>query len=263
MFRANRVPEDQDYPSLSRSVYKMKFNEYCGALIEPIRRVSSVEWKEFREKTMSLSPVDWSVVVVGRWNRSILTPAGIGKRLFGLAEGTPLEVMLAIDAIAPPRVSHEGIIVVAGEDRLIVQTHVCSFSELDRARDLAKRALNDLPQTPVSGVGVNVKFKTEVPIDAITEVIGSPWDDQLSDHEYTIRGRAISRSLVWNDGSINLSVSMNGEGEQLIQFNFDSQSPDVDGQCKWLSIPIAEIESEVNKLLTKTMSLSQEDISSD
>ncbi len=243
----------------------MGLNYYRAVLIEMIRRVYNVKLEEFREKAMSLSPVDWSVVVVvvGRWNRSILTPAGIGKRLFGLAEGTPLEVMLAIDAIAPPRVSHEGIVVVAGEDRLIVQTEVCSFSELERARDLAKRALDDLPQTPVSGVGVNVKCKTEVPIDAVTDVIGSPWDDQLSDQDYTIRGRAISRSLLWNDGTINLTVSMNGEGEQLIQFNFDFQSPDVKGQCKWLSTPIAEIQSEVNKLLTKTMSLCQEDISND
>ena len=244
-------------------MYKLGLNQYAAVLIEMIRRVYSVKLEEFREKTMSLSPVDWSVVVVGRWNRSILTPAGIGKRLFGLAEGTPLEVMLAIDAIAPPRVSHGGIVVVASEDRLTVQTQVCSFPELDRARDLAIKALKDLPQTPVSGVGVNVKYKTAVPTDAITEVISSHWDDQLSDHEYTIRARVISRSLVWNNGTINLTVSMSGEGEQLIQFNFDFQSPDAEGQCKWLSMPIAEIQSEVNRLLTKTMFLCQEDISND
>ena len=209
---------------------------------------------------MSLAPVDWSVVIVGRWNRAILTPAGIGTRLFGLKEGTPLEVMLAIDAIAPPRVGHEGIVVVAGSDRLIIQPSTCSFQELERARILARKALSDLPETPVTGVGVNIKYNSNVPLDPIVQIIESSWDNQLSDHSYSIREQAISRSLAWNDGAINLSVSMNEEGEQLIQFNFDFRNAETAKHESWLAVPIEDIESESKKLLIETMGLNQGDM---
>jgi hypothetical protein len=209
---------------------------------------------------MSLVPIDWSVVIVGRWNRAILTPAGIGKRLFGLEEGTPLEVILAIDAIAPPRVAHEGITVVAGSDRLIVQPSKCIFRDLERARLLARKALSELPETPVSAVGLNVKYNSSEPLEPLALLLESPWDNQLSDENYSIGERSISRSLSWNNGVINLSVSMNEDGEQLVQFNFDFRSSEVAKQETWLATPIADVESEVKKLLKETMGLNQGDV---
>lgn len=209
---------------------------------------------------MPLASVDWSVVIVGRWNRAILTPAGIGKRLFGLEEGTPLEVMLAIDAIAPPRVAHDGLVIVAGSDRLVIYPSKCSFHELERARSIARKALRDLPETPVTGVGINVKYKTTEQVIPITQIIESSWDNQLSDHGYSIRERTITRRLAWNDGAINISVSINEESEHFIQFNFDYHTAETAMHEHWLEVPIENIESEVKRLLVETMGLKQGDI---
>ena len=209
---------------------------------------------------MALSPIDWNVVVIGRWNRAILTPAGIGKRLFGVAEGTPLEVMLAIDAIAPPRVAHEGIVVTAGSDRLIIQPSKCTFAELGRARELARKALRDLPETPVSAVGLNVKYKLEEPLDEIVHVVESSWDNLLSDKDYRIRERSVSRSLAWDDASINIGVSMKDNSEQFVQFNFDFRSDDVELHAGWLETPIETVEAKVKSLLNETMEISLEEL---
>ena len=212
---------------------------------------------------MSLVPVDWSVVIVGRWNRAILTPAGIGKRLFELPEGTPVEVMLAIDAIAPPRVSHDGIIVVAGNDRLMIQPESCEYVDLDRARQLAKKALCELPETPISGVGINIRFKSEESELALDKIIDSTWDDELSDNDYSIQERGVKRSLAWQNGTINISITSNENGKQFVQFNFDMQALDVATQNQWLDVPIGHIQSEVKKILFATMGLEEEVFTND
>jgi len=136
-----------------------------------------------------LIPADWSVVVVGRWNRAILTPAGIGKRVLGVDAGTPLEVMVAIDAIAPPLVKHDKMTVVADSDRLTIQLAVCAFDELVRACSLARNALKQLPETPLAAVGFNVRYIASDFCEALDAVLKSDLDDRASDAGYRILDR--------------------------------------------------------------------------
>jgi hypothetical protein len=55
---------------------------------------------------MALSPERWSVVIIGRWNRAILTPAGIAKRVFGEPETKLMDVEVPLDGLSPYRVRH-------------------------------------------------------------------------------------------------------------------------------------------------------------
>lgn len=50
---------------------------------------------------MGLKATEWSVVVVGRWNRAILTPNGIAKRVFKLAELSQMVVAVPLDGVSP------------------------------------------------------------------------------------------------------------------------------------------------------------------
>jgi hypothetical protein len=53
---------------------------------------------------MELEPFDWNVVIAAYWNRAILTPNGIAKRLFKIPEGTAMEVEVPVDLLEPPQV---------------------------------------------------------------------------------------------------------------------------------------------------------------
>ena len=210
---------------------------------------------------MPLTPKEWSVVVVGRWNRAILTPAGIAKRLFCLDESTPVEVSIAIDALAPPQVKHAGITVVAGWDRLIVQPETCDFDGLGEAMAKACRAMENLPETPVTAAGMNVKYAASEPLEPLQQIAWHEWwDAQLSDQSYEIAGRSLMRALKWSEGQINFTVGEEANGAFLVQFNFHRGSTNVDDLKKWVSTPVSEIEGQTKRLLFNCMQIKEEDI---
>ena len=208
-----------------------------------------------------LTPKEWSAVVVGRWNRAILTPSGIAKRLFHLEEGTPVAVFVAIDALDPPQVKHEGFSVVAGWDRLIVQPETCDFEGLQKAMAIACRAMENLPETPVIAAGMNVKYNSSEALEALQQITRHEWwDAQLSDRRYEIAGRSLIRALKWSEGQINFSVAEEPTGAFLVQLNFHRESTSVDDLKKWVSTPISEINDQVKQVLFDCMQIKPEDI---
>jgi hypothetical protein len=210
---------------------------------------------------MSIIPIEWNVVVIGYWNRAILTPSGIATKLFGLDAGTPVSVLIAIDTLAPHLVKHHGITVIAGSDRLTVQPDKCEFQELQKAKEIADRALEKLPETPVVAAGINVKYACREPVEALQRLTQHEWwDKQLSDSQYEIVGRSLSRSLKWKEGQINLSVTEEADGATEILFNFHRAGGVALELMSWLSTSIIEIESEVKRLLFDCMQLNAESI---
>lgn len=200
-----------------------------------------------------LEAVDWSVVVVGRWNPSILTPAGIAKRLFKVPEDTPLEIQLAIDVMLPPRVTHENIRVTVGSQQLIIEPLRHTFAELERARDLARNAMAELPETPTTAAGLNIKYvykEADGYLTRVLELMNCELDDKLSAEFGTTTKRSTVRSMVVGDGKLNLTVHENEQGHLLLHFNFEHASDDARKQAAWLRWPIEKCEEHVCKTLT-------------
>src|SRR4051794_37527215 len=98
----------------------------------------------------------WSVVVLGRWNRAILTPVWIGKTLLGVSEGEELEIQVPMDTVGPFRVSHGGLTVIVSDTLLVVEVANADFNDLERAAKAATKTMTELPRTPVVASGVNI-----------------------------------------------------------------------------------------------------------
>lgn len=209
---------------------------------------------------MSLAPSDWSVVVVGRWNRAILTPAGIGKRIFKLPEGTPLEVMIAIDAIAPPLVKHDKMVVVTASDRLTVQPEIHRFDEMIRACDLASNAVKSLPETPLIAVGFNVKYTTQGYVEAIDRALASEIDDRASDAQYKIIERQVHRAYEWKTGKLNVVVTLADNETRSIALNFELQSDSREKHLDWLASTSPPLLVEVQKVIGSILQITPEEI---
>ena len=212
---------------------------------------------------MALKPIEWSVVTAGRWNRAILTPAGIQQRIFKHLEGGAIEVHVPIDLLAPPQVKIENMTVVANWDRLIVQPNHghCSFEQLDYARRLCVNALNSLPETPLAAVGCNVVYQSDEPVQELRHVLGSESDDSFYDADYSFDGRTVARVIPWEKGAINLSIEENADkSKYTVRFNFERKSAERSHHLAWLQIPIEDVRQQVHKILTKCLRIAEGDI---
>ena len=217
----------------------------------------------FGKGKMPIKPENWNVVIVGAWNRAILTPSGIARRLYKLPEHHPVEVFVPLDVIAPYQVKHDDVIVTAGSGRLIVEPTICTYDKLYSAMEIGFRALNDLPETPVTAAGFNIRYKTKDSIPAFLDLLEHSWDDKFSDEDYNIEARSIGRTVKWKDGRIQIVLSKDSDSECELLLNFDKSSSANNDLKSWLSIPIDEIQKEAAKLLHNCIGLKKEDIEND
>ena len=209
---------------------------------------------------MAITPYDWSVVIVGRWNPAILTPSGIARRIFRLDKDTPVEVLVPLDMVAPPVVKYERIAVVAGNEHLIIQPDDPEYPQLAKAMELGGRALQNLPETPLAAVGINVKFRVGQEVEALQAVTRkAEFDNRLSDHDFVISGRSLTRTLNWKNGRLSLTISEEQDSPFEILFNFELRSSNGVRHIDWLNIDVGEIQNQVTRILAECIQIESED----
>jgi len=204
---------------------------------------------------MPITANDWSVNVVGHWNRAILTPAGIVRRLLRLPEETPVQVEVALDAFLPYRVRHDNVIVTANSDRLHVQPTAPTFNAFEDAMKVAWNGMESLPETPVVAAGFNLNFKATGKYPSLSAITAHAWDDRLIDADFKIETRSIARALPWKGGHIKLSVAEDSASAFNILMNYDRRSTAVDDLKEWLSIPIKDIKQATERILSDCLDL--------
>jgi len=204
---------------------------------------------------MELEPFDWNVVIPGYWNRAILTPNGIAKRLFKIPLGTGIEVFIPVDLLEPPQVRYDGIMVRVEDRRLIIGTAKGSFEALSKAMEMGRNALNALPDTPVLAAGFNVRFKSVGDRSEIDRLVACvELDGALSDAGYEITGRLLNRKVrcknsAFEKGIVTLSLDMQEEAAK-IELNFQRDSRDVKELVDWLNAARSDVEKAVDHILS-------------
>lgn len=193
----------------------------------------------------------WNAVVVGRWNRAILTPAGIGTIIFNVAEATAMEVAVSIDAHLPHRVHHDGVWVVAASDRLIIEPDVHSYAELQKSKLYAARAVGDLSRTPMIAAGINIRREIERPSDQLSELAADSDDGKLGELGLNIVQRSLKRGVEWEGGVINISVDREQGGNYLVGLNFDRQSKNPAELKAFLETPIDQLQ-QISESIART-----------
>lgn len=199
---------------------------------------------------MSFKPTDWSVIIVGRWNQAILTPAGIAKYLFKVQDPKTLEIAVPMDGISPYQVkSPNSAIVVTTEINLLrIHLLVKDYDTLCDAMKIGVNALESLPETPVTAAGFNVKFRSSDYDSSQISLVSSDIDGILSDLSYRILSRTINRSLEYNGGKLNLVITITDSGFD-VTFNFHRDSKDLTDLVQWLQTTKEEIEPKVIEIL--------------
>jgi hypothetical protein len=189
------------------------------------------------------------VVLVGRWNPAILSPAGILAHVFALPPSTQIQVAVPLDGISGYRVSNpeETLIVHVDAERLQVDVPKCTYQTLERARAAGTNALKALPITPISAVGFNINFRTSEAPNELVTATDAPIDRAVGDQGYKITGRSVGRRLSLGEGQINLIV-LRKEDEFQVNCNFHLDTKDGEKAKMWLATTTETIEAEIAKI---------------
>ncbi len=215
---------------------------------------------EDRDEPMPLTPVDWNVVVLGRWNRAILTPQGIITELFGQPEETKFGIEVPVDAIGPYKVLYDDLVVIADWNQLIVEAPKNNYESLARAMATAHKAIEALPMTPLSAAGCNVRYRIETKNEQpqpLLEASRHVWDGRFEDAGYPIAQRGLSRTVEWEGGKILVSLSCEQNGPVRLNINFE-RGGDQGAMKQWLQTPTEEIRAQVETICRKVLQLNPE-----
>ena len=131
---------------------------------------------------------------------------------------------------------------------------------LTAAMEIARRALDDLPRTPVIAAGYNLRYRSQQPVESLLLMLGSPWDDRLSDSGYTIEARMMSRTVPWREGKIKVFISREPEIGYGLLLNFDLQADDTARLRDRLNVSAEDIRAEAENILYRTIGLTPEEI---
>ena len=201
---------------------------------------------------MMIRPVDWSVVIAGRWNRAILTPAGIAKRLFGIDNASQIRVAVPLDGVSPYQVRHpeHGIVAMTDDNRIIILATRNTYENLKHAMAAGVNALRELPVTPVTAAGFNVNYFSEGITTEIAGLFEAVIDKTVSELGKPVRARSITRSLEYGRGVLNFTLSLDQAGFKL-QCNFNLDSKNDEELKTWLQSPLGEAEVIVGQIVAK------------
>lgn len=210
---------------------------------------------------MPLNPGIWTVVVIGGWNRAILTPFGILTRLFDMpGSNVEANVEVPLDAIGPFRVHQSNLVVMAGNNSLIIEVADRNYDGLARGMAVAKRAVDTLPETPVIAAGFNIRYESEEMIQCLWDATRSElWDDRILAAGHSMSSRTIARAIPWKEGKILVNLETQDPSTAKLDFNFERRGNRIE-LMEWLGRPIAEVREQVECILLNVIRLTGDQV---
>ena len=185
--------------------------------------------------------------MAGHWNRRIFSPAWVTSRLT-TAKEVAIEVPVDNPGL-PVRFAFDNIHLSVAQGQLILTVDRPEDMLLEKCREVAIKALAELPHTPIMGVGVNYQFIAEQPDESLLRVFHLPDNDCLSDAGIRIISTVIQRSLLIQDQMVNLYLSLTGNTVQ-VTFNFHKDTPSSDDAIAFLKAHSTDLKEKAINLLS-------------
>ncbi len=172
-------------------------------------------------------------------------------------EGVPVEVLVSLDDVSPPKVRHEGILVSVSETNLAVVAEACNFDELDRARSIAANSIATLPSTPLDACGFNIRYRSEALPESLIRRFSMDLDRRFSEHGFEIVGRKFQRILKKDAGTITVIVAQDPDSNVELLINFELKSHSSEELIAWLSTPMEGVRTAVDTIIRQSLELDE------
>ena len=160
----------------------------------------------------------WSVVVVGKWNRYILTPGWVSKKIFRQEK---IEVQFPVNKpeLAPRYISQNNIIFMpAIHNSKFIAQQPYDDEMLVKMSAHVKRLVTILEHTPVSAIGVNFGFEEDSHNFGQLDMFTIIESDKFLDKGFITNSTEIKRQLPIDNHFLNLSVVYS---KNKIHFDFN------------------------------------------
>lgn len=170
---------------------------------------------------MKIIDGSWSVVIVGKWNRYILTPQWVGKNIFN-QENIEVQFPINQPELAPRYKSPTNII-------FLPAIHKCQFiaqepyddTMLSNISRYIRNLASILEHTPVTALGINFGFEEEIHNFKQIDMFNLTESDRYIDIGLHATLTGIHRMFTIDNHSLNLNVEFNQERKKVIfDFNF-------------------------------------------
>lgn len=207
---------------------------------------------------MKIVASGWNVVVVGAWNIAILNPEWLGKFLFKDSK-VQVQIPLGGQVISLMRVTSAGVRVTVAPDRVIFSPVTIDDGSLKKVEQCAVDLLNQLPHTPLGGIGINFEFaETDLP-EALIEHFSDPDLEKIARLGFVSEGLSQTRHLMFDEGqSVNLKTKLTGS-RLTLDFNFHRDVKTVDDAKQAVGGRILSYRDRALRLLTDLFGLEIEE----
>jgi len=167
---------------------------------------------------MKIKLDSWTIVIVGLWNTYIFSPDWLAKSLLGREE-IAIEFLIATGK-PQVRFSTDQLIFAAVEDKIVIAPKDSKDQTLSEVERVAKRLIELLPHTPVSGIGINMGFTVDELPPAVLRSFALEDTHKLSAEGITIENTDIVRRLRTEDELVNLRIASGATSSPELHFNF-------------------------------------------
>lgn len=158
----------------------------------------------------------WNIVLAGLWNRLIFSPEWVTQHIFNEAES---ETLISIMPHFPLVYQISQVALEVSGPRLIIRPRALNDECLERSETVARTILERLPETPLSGVGINFGFAEDTLSEPLAQLFGFGDDGELSGTGWTIGERKLIRQLTLDEDVLNLTLTFAGDNVSF-GFNF-------------------------------------------
>ncbi|UCB56864.1 MAG: hypothetical protein JSV30_06635 [Candidatus Omnitrophota bacterium] len=199
----------------------------------------------------------WNLILVGKWNKYILSPQWAAKNIF---EEPELQVEFPLNLDFPLRYTslEKNIRLLPAEDKVIFVPLKLDDECLSEVGKLTNKLFEMLPHTPMRAFGINFGFseKDNTELYKVFNVIDNA---KLGEFNCELKQTCIIRRTVYDENNLNLRLTLKGN-EVLFDFNFHYDVKNAVEAKEKLKDNIVKNKNAAEKLLQEVYGLSYDDI---
>jgi len=201
----------------------------------------------------------WNILLAAFWNRLIFTPDWVIPRFF--PGETEVDTRVALLPILPITYMKNDVSLEASSTRLVFRPPAPFIDEgLLRIEEMARTALESLPETPVQAVGINFAYQEDHPAPHLLAMFNDVDDVELGELGWQIGERKLTRRLTRRDDILNLSAILKENAVSFeFNFHFEVGAPASQAIDRFEAGNILTLRDAASELLRNTYNVEVED----
>jgi hypothetical protein len=163
-----------------------------------------------------------TIVLAGAFNPAILTPPWVATHGLGYASDREfaIEMLAPVGGTGVPRFNFDGLSYSAAYNVVTAYVPLVEPARCSQAVDVFAKILEQLPHTPVAGLGFNFAFQVDGPSAEFRALATPcvPMEESFGEGS-TVAARKWGNIVKWEDALVSVECDLAGD-QATVSFNF-------------------------------------------